>query len=140
MPGAQVAWIDISSRIFLVNPRDLICEKSVASKVVINTCWPKIDEGDGPVLLMYQAFGLDLGSAVRQVRLKRPVLIDHIIRSPRFVRKHRTRKHELFDLKRLKGAQEFFSAANRDLFIKRARFAGKIKISRKVDHRSDAGP
>jgi hypothetical protein len=65
-------------------------------------------------------------------------LVDHVARPTRLVREHRARKHELFDLERLKPAPQLSGAANGDLFVERIRFAREIEVSCKVNDRSNA--
>src|SRR5262249_50089605 len=58
LPGPQVTWIEMAGRIFLVNSGDLIGEKGVAAKVVVDARRTNIDDRDRTVLLVNQMLGL----------------------------------------------------------------------------------
>src|SRR6516162_7973532 len=98
---ADVARIDVTEGLLLIDAADLLGEKSRMTAIVINAGQSEQHHRDIPVLRTDQRFSVDLGLRVRPSRRKRRVFIDRLSRLGRRMHEHARRKDELSDLKLL---------------------------------------
>ena len=68
LPGFQIAGIDVTGGIPLVDARDLVGEKSVAAEAVIDAGRPDIDNWDRPMLPC-----INLSASILEARYGRSV-------------------------------------------------------------------